>query len=215
MIAFGIMELRVLVVEDEPAVGRTLTRLLGGGCAWSVTVATSASEARVLLEDRSTRWLGFVVDVGLPEGPEAGLKLLSFVRESFPRAPTAVVTGRLERSIVNAAASLGASFICKPPAATELAPFVARVAALARNRRDTDQVALSASNRFGLTARETQVLGCALRGDGSDKFCERESISRRTFRAHAASVVSKSGAPSLRELALRLMREELGPTSLG
>ena len=195
----GLVEPCVLAVEDDPAVGRTLTRLLRRPRVWSVIVARSVAEARWELENPSGRWLGFVVDVGLPEGPTAGLDLVASLR-------------RL--TIVNAAASLGATFICKPPAEAELAPFVARIAAMASPSYDTHLIALSAATRFGLTERETQVLASALRDESSHAFCERENLSERTFRAHSASIVFKSGAMSLRELVLSLLREALASARL-
>ena len=199
---------RILVVEDDASVARTLVRLLTREGAWSVVVATSATEGRRHLADGASRWVGFVVDVGLPEGETAGLELLAHLRVSCPCAPVAVVTGRLEPSIVRAVAELDAApYVCKPADKAQLAGFLARVAAHHAPSFDPNYIAAQARTRYGFTPREEEVLASELRGEPIASFCEREKISVRTFRAHAAGIIAKARASSLRELAMQLLRE--------
>lgn len=71
---------RFLVVEDDAAVGRALSRIVRS--YGEVALATTASDARRLLEDAGP-WQAFLLDVGLPDG--SGLDLLADVRGAFPR----------------------------------------------------------------------------------------------------------------------------------
>jgi DNA-binding response OmpR family regulator len=98
-----------LVVEDDDAVARALTRIVR--FYGEVALATTAGDARRLLEQAGP-WKAFVLDVGLPDG--SGLDLLADVREAFPSTPALVLTGRTEASAINAAFDLDAHYAVKP-----------------------------------------------------------------------------------------------------
>ena len=100
---------RFLVVEDDDAVARALTRIVRS--YGEVTLATTAGDARRLLEGAGP-WRAFVLDVGLPDG--SGLDLLADVRQAFPSTPALVLTGRTEAATINAAFDLDAHYAVKP-----------------------------------------------------------------------------------------------------
>jgi DNA-binding response OmpR family regulator len=100
---------RFLVVEDDDAIGRALTRIVRP--YGEVALATTASDARRLLEQAGP-WQAFLLDVGLPDG--SGLELLADVRGAFPSTPALVLTGRTEASTINAAFDLDAHYAVKP-----------------------------------------------------------------------------------------------------
>jgi ActR/RegA family two-component response regulator len=100
---------RFLVVEDDDAIGRALTRIVRA--YGEVALATTASDARKLLREAGP-WRAFVLDVGLPDG--SGLELLADVRGAFPSTPALVLTGKTEASTINAAFDLDAHYAVKP-----------------------------------------------------------------------------------------------------
>ena len=169
-------------------------------------MVSSATEGRRVFESSACNWLGLVIDIGLPEGPLAGLHLLRELRARCPVVPAVVVTGTIDRELANEVAALDATYVCKPPPLTGLAPFLARVVGRASAADKAMVLCRTAATRFGLTHRERQVLECVVRGEPVELFCSRVSISARTFRAHSASVLKKTGAASLRECALSLWR---------
>jgi DNA-binding response OmpR family regulator len=98
-----------LVVEDDDAVARALTRIIRS--YGEVALATTAGDARRLLE-QAVPWRAFVLDVGLPDG--SGLDLLADMRDAFPSTPALVLTGRTEACAINAAFDLDAHYAVKP-----------------------------------------------------------------------------------------------------
>jgi two-component system response regulator PhoP len=113
----------LLVVEDDPLALRAILRLVGDRAA---QVATSAAEARAAVPT-SRAWSGLLVDAGLPEGPMAGIDIVREIRGTGPLIPSAIVTGRLERAVVQAGADLNAMVILKPDVHAGVAHFLARV----------------------------------------------------------------------------------------
>ncbi len=101
---------RVLVVDDEPNVGRFLTHALRGP-GYSVTVAHSAAEAWVKIESEPFDLI--LVDKNMPE--EDGLTLLQRLRESGHDIPTLLLIGEVSPEAIDEALRLGAvDYLAKP-----------------------------------------------------------------------------------------------------
>ena len=116
----------VLVLEDEPILGESLTRALkssGYGCAW----AKNLHEARDLMLERDPDL--FTLDVMLPEGEEAGFELAREIRE-FSSTPILFLTARdaVEDRIYGLDLG-GDDYVTKPFSLDE---YLARVRALLR-----------------------------------------------------------------------------------
>jgi DNA-binding NtrC family response regulator len=142
----------LLVVDDDPIVLRLLGRQLGDRPAM---FATSASEAREMARSRPL-WHGFLIDIGLPEGPMAGLELLEWLSDHDGGAERIIITGRPPSEIAGAEARLDATIIPKP--------FDAHLLARAPERCDgkgaDDPVAAlvaRAKEQYGFTQREADL----------------------------------------------------------
>ena len=80
----------VLLVEDDPGVGRLLGTYLRAG-NHDVLHATKVAEALAILDERASTVDVLVCDIGLPDG--SGIHLASIYGERRPGAPVVFITG--------------------------------------------------------------------------------------------------------------------------
>jgi DNA-binding response OmpR family regulator len=85
--------MRLLVIEDDPDIREMLTTSLQAA-TYAVDEAGSAEEA----EGFATVYPydALVVDIGLPEGPDAGLKLIKKLRNEGSKTPVLFLSARSE-----------------------------------------------------------------------------------------------------------------------
>lgn len=120
---------RVLVVEDQPGMGRLIEMTLRNA-GYEVELVTSADAARVRLQDRDADLL--VADLALPEGPQAGVALMRSARADGHSLPVLFLSANADPQVrVSGLLDGGNDFMVKP---FERAELVARVGALLRRR---------------------------------------------------------------------------------
>src|SRR4051794_20319692 len=81
---------RVLVVDDDDAIRRVCTRVLGGE-GWSVSVATNGREALAALDANDVPYDCVLSDVNMPEVD--GFELVQAVRKRDDDIPVLLMTG--------------------------------------------------------------------------------------------------------------------------
>ncbi|MEM9195678.1 MAG: response regulator transcription factor [Myxococcota bacterium] len=206
-----------LVLEDEPGLARDLRRRFGAH--GPVRLAHTVAEALEFLESEAD-FAGFVLDVGLPDG--SGLDVLRAARERFPDVDALVVTAFVEPEPINQAVSLGAFFVAKPYTSRELEPFIERCLERGKSEapRSLYQEVLGAQNvspesreealgrlreASGLTPRESTLIGFHLDGLTRSEVAEALSINIKTYDSHAGRILSKTGAPTMYMLCVRLL----------
>ena len=69
--------------------------------------------------------------------------------------------------------------------------------------------AATRQQRFGLTARELEVLSCLLKGPSNRAIAQQLGLSRRTVEHHISTILQKTGAQSRRELVVLALKENL------
>ena len=94
---------RLLIVDDEPAIGR-LVRRVAEGCGFEVDVATSSEEFMKMWAARGAE--AIVLDLSLP-GTD-GVELLRFLAASNCRATILIISGFDPRVLETAANLAGA-----------------------------------------------------------------------------------------------------------
>jgi two-component system, OmpR family, KDP operon response regulator KdpE len=120
-------ELRVLVVDDEPAIRRFLRASLSAQ-GYQVIEAQTAHGAIELFRRNTPDVV--VLDLGLPDGD--GLDIIRDLRESGSAAPIIVLTSRTDEAGKVRALDLGADdYVTKPFGVEE---FLARLRAALRHR---------------------------------------------------------------------------------
>jgi DNA-binding NarL/FixJ family response regulator len=190
-----------LIVDDNELVRRALMSVLHryGQCRG----AASAMDAEDYIAS-GTAWDGFVIDVRLGDG--SGLDVLASARRFHAHTPAVVLSGSLDREMVNRAAVLNARFVCKPCGTEELAPFLSDV--LARATGDRVYAATErARHRWGLSPREAEIVEATLRGRGRDEYVETSGMSINTFKTHVRKLLEKADYENLSSLAIDLLSQ--------
>lgn len=191
-----------LIVEDEPTLARTLARTFGRHRA--VEVVHNMSTAREML-DGDRDWTGVVLDLILPDG--YGLDLLSEIRQSHGALPVLVLTGELNRDVVNKVQTMRGEYVCKPASAENLNPFIQR--ALAQERVDDAAIGQRIehlSRQLKLTRRETELLTLSVDGLSRKQLAQALGVAENTVKAQIRSLLKKSGARSLATLAQKVIK---------
>lgn len=171
--------MHLLIVEDDPRVGRLLVRLLTQD-RHVVDLATEGQDALDCVESAPDLFDAVVLDVGLPD--MTGLEVARRLRATGSRVPILMLTARDALNDRVAGLDAGADdYLVKPFAFQELA---ARLRALSRRASDTNReagnrlmsgpIVLDETRRqvtvagrpVDLTAREFSLLECLLRHPG-------------------------------------------------
>jgi putative two-component system response regulator len=101
---------RILLVDDETAILRTLHRILDRQ-GYECSMAKSATEARKLLDSETFDLI--LSDVNMPG--ESGIELLEEVAGKYPDTATVMVTGNDDRFLAERALAMGAyGYVIKP-----------------------------------------------------------------------------------------------------
>ncbi|HEY0937414.1 MAG TPA: response regulator, partial [Trebonia sp.] len=123
---------RILLVDDDPALGGYLRRVLVSG-GFEVTHELDSEGA--LERVHTGRWDLLITDIELPG--MSGLELLERVRELLPALPVAVVTGNPTVDYaVSALRGAAAEFLLKPVGRDELLAKAAALVKAGRAARD-------------------------------------------------------------------------------
>lgn len=186
--------LRVLLLEDDPAIARTVAYALERD-GFTVTHVLLVREAAEQLRNGTADVA--ILDVGLPDG--SGLDLCRTLRQEQPALPIVLLTARSDETDRVLGLELGADdYIAKPFSPREL---VARVRALLRRARISAAPAVPSRQLFELddagsrvryagqplvlTRRELGLLRVLLRAPG--RIHSRESLLDAVWGADADS----------------------------
>jgi DNA-binding NtrC family response regulator len=141
---------RVLLVDDDPAYGEYVRRVLTSG-GFEVCHQPDAESA--LARVRAERWDLLITDIRLPG--MSGLELLDRVRELAPGLPAAVLTGHASVDYaVTALRGAAAEFLQKPVSRPDLIARATELAAAGRAARDEHAAASPAAPAETVRDRE-------------------------------------------------------------
>jgi DNA-binding NarL/FixJ family response regulator len=160
--------------------------------------------ARDQLESQP-EWTGVVLDLILPDG--YGLDLLAEIRQIHGELPVLVLTGELNRDVVNKVQTMRGEYVCKPASADNLNPFIQR--ALAQERVDDAAIGQRIEHlarQLKLTRRETELLTLSVDGLSRKELADALGVAENTVKAQIRSLLKKSGARSLATLAQKVIK---------
>ncbi|MBW3572264.1 MAG: response regulator [Gemmatimonadetes bacterium] len=200
---------RILVVEDSLDIAEGLQRSLEYD-GYQVSLATKAAHAlAVATSDRPEL---IVLDLGLPD--RDGYEVLRELRERGVQTPVLILSARREEADKLQGFRLGADdYVTKPFSILEL---MARIGALLRRAAPAAFPAPAASSaaasdaaptsgplsdaalreRYGLTARQTEVVRLLAEGCSNAEIATRLEMSYYTARNHTEQVLGKLGVSS-------------------
>jgi FixJ family two-component response regulator len=187
----------VFVVDDDPSVRKSLTRLIG---AAGHAVEAFASAREFLAREPHPGPCCLVLDVRMPG--LTGLDLQEALASAGRRMSIVFVTGHGNISMSVRAMKGGAvDFLTKPPDVQDLLAAVQR--ALAKDLRDRAAEArlVSIQERVKtLTPRETEVFALVVTGMLNKQIAAELGVREKTIKVHRARVMEKMRAGSVAEL---------------
>jgi FixJ family two-component response regulator len=189
----------VFVVDDDDAVRRALSRLIGSA---GYRVQAFGSAAEFLQADPSMDGVAcLVLDVQLPELD--GLALQRELNAANMSLPIIFLTGHGDIAMTVRAMKAGATdFLAKPVQDADLLQAVDTALGHAARAQATRIELESIRNRLArLTPREREVLVLLLGGRLNKQAAYELGIAEKTIKVHRARVMEKMEAHSLVELA--------------
>jgi RNA polymerase sigma factor (sigma-70 family) len=199
----------VYVVDDEPAVLKAITRLLGA--AGYRTAAFSSPQ--IFLEQYNGDARGcLLLDVSMPG--LNGIQLQQALIEKHCALPIIFLTGRGDIPTSVEAMKQGAvDFLTKPVDAAALIAAVEQAFAQeAAARASHEEIAALRQRLANLTPREHEVLGHVIAGRLNKQIAQVLGTTEKTVKVHRARVMEKMQAQSLAELVRLAGRAGITPT---
>lgn len=190
--------LSIAVVDDDPAMCKTVARVLNSNGFRAVTY----SSPQCLLDEIDSLRPGCVVaDLSMPE--LTGLELQTRLSRRGLDYPVIFISGHGDiRSSVEAMRGGAVDFLAKPFETSALLEAVDRALARSLAARAATERHADLQRRVGsLTRREQQVFAQVVNGCMNKQIAAALGIAEKTVKVHRARVMRKMGARSVAELA--------------
>jgi FixJ family two-component response regulator len=187
----------IFIVDDDPSVRRSLTRLLGSA---GYTIEAFASAKEFLMREPYAGPCCLVLDVRMPG--LNGLDLQETLAATGRRMSIVFVTGHVDVPMSVRAMKRGAADLLTKPVDDRDLLAAIRVA-LAKDVEDLGEEARVAEVRRRvnlLSPRETEVFALVVTGMPNKQIAAALGISEKTIKVHRARVMDKMQAGSVAEL---------------
>lgn len=190
----------IYVIDDDPAIRRSLERLLD---AVGFQVASYATPKAFLDVAGSLPWGCALLDLRMPEMD--GFEVHARLRSINPDLPVIVVTAQGDVQTAVRAMKAGAvDFIEKPYGDDALIAAIESALKTSAARGRTDDIAMAAELINTLRPRERQVLEALVAGQQNKVIAFNLGISVRTVEVHRSRMMDRLGVHQFAE-AVRLL----------
>lgn len=197
--------MRFLIVEDHPLVARGVVALTPRDVE-CVTCASRTHAEEELAKD--PRFAGALLDIELPEGPEAGLELAEALEERRFEGVLAVFTGNeLADESKRRVSRIGGFFLPKPFDRESFASFFRCMRLAAAHQLAVDEAVVHVLEELPLTARERQLVASVTQGRDASTSANAMGVSASTWDTHARSVLRKTGKKRVHQVAIDVLRK--------
>jgi two-component system vancomycin resistance associated response regulator VraR len=179
---------KLLIVEDDPALGRSLQR---GTRAYFEVIMKESVESAIDLIEGGEALAAAVVDIGLPDG--TGFEVVETLRRQDRNLPVLILTGSNDPTTINRAHALRVEFVCKPFFSENLAQFVQRTLSGSQygDRKKLAGVIDEVTKESGLSHRESQILAFAAEGIPRSRLADVMGVSENTVKSQVRSLLDK------------------------
>lgn len=171
--------------------------------AFEALAVATAAEARAQIERMVDAPAGAIIDVHLPDG--SGLDVLQRLRARFPGTPALVVTGSRDPAIPNKSHLLDAMFVAKPVPVENVDHFLRWIDTAAESADPLAAAIAQFAARFGLPAREVEILVVSLGGVERKQLATRLAISENTLKSRIRALLGRTGDGSLDAVERRIL----------
>lgn len=207
-------ETRIVIADDHPIFRDGLKRLLESEPGFRV-VGECADGVQAVALVATLQPDILLLDVSMPNG--GGLSALAELTATPSRV--ILLTAAIDSRDVLQAIKLGAKgLVLKEAATRQLIDGIHRVldGKFVMDADITDDLAAAiqrqesrSSARYGLTAREREIVAAIAAGETNKDIAARLSISQQTVKHHLTNIFDKTGISTRLELALLAIREDL------
>jgi len=211
--------IRVMIVDDHTMVRRGLATILKVRPDMElVAEAGDGKEALQLCQQVQPDVI--LMDLLMPE--MSGAEATRRIRELCPQIQVIALTSYQEKELVREALQAGAiGYLLKNVSAEDLAAAIreayagrstlAPEAIQALIQADSSGAARDQdpAQKYGLTARESEVLALMIEGLNNPDIAERLVVSRSTAKAHVSNVLSKLGVSNRAEAVALAVQDKL------
>jgi DNA-binding NarL/FixJ family response regulator len=225
-----------LIIEPDPELAKQLTVKLGRHAP--TVVAGSLAEARILVNERDT-WSGVCTELRLPDG--AGLDLVERMRRNQPDLCALVVSSLHDPSLLGGETTTPKTILAsKPIAGKALSAFLVESLGIQKavsslppvadrggstppsvppkqQDRDFKEARVDAvraeAKKGGLTDEETLIVGMMVEGRSPDETIQELGIDPKEWDARVASILDKTSAHNMGQLALRIVKDAMSSAS--
>ena len=179
---------KLLIVEDDPALGRSMQR---GTRTYVDVLMTTSLDAAFEVIDNRVEIAAAVVDINLPDG--TGFDVVESLRQRDRNLPVLILTGSNDPATINRAHALRVEFVCKPFFSENLAQFVQRTLSGSQygDREKLAVVVNEVSSQYKLSLRESQILAFASEGIPRSRLSDVMGISENTVKSQVRSLLEK------------------------
>ncbi len=204
---------RILIADDDPIVREILRNMLSSSSDLTVVGEARSGEETVQFARELSPDL-LLLDLLMPNLP--GLEALKEMTTSDLHVRTMVLTSSITKSQVLQALQLGARGVVRKDALGELLPAIRAVldgqywldgrvvpnVVQLLNELAASTKTSTASNTFGLTPRELEIVTLVTQGCGNREIAGSLGISEETVKRHLTHIFDKVGMSTRLELAL-------------
>ena len=213
--------IRVLLADDHAVFRQGLRRLLEAERDFLVVGEASTGEEAVTMMSQLRPDI-LLLDLSMPG--QSGLDTLATIASGDVPVKAVVLTAEIGREQVVRALQLGARGVLLKSSGADLIFKGLRTIMTGQHWVDrqtvTDLVELVrelsgsprqvSSNKFGLTARQLEIVQAVVAGLANRDIARKLSISEDTVKHHLTQIFSKTGVSNRLELALFAMHHQLG-----
>ena len=186
----SVKEIKILIVEDEPAIAMDIKAILKEQGYNVVGIAKNATKAFDLLAIRKPDIA--LLDISI-EGSQSGIDIAKVMRDKH-QIPFVFLTSHSDRDTIQQVTQTAPyGYIVKPFKDQDLAPAIE--IALMRFENEKNEMAsfevLNQNLTAQLTHREYETLRLVYRGMSNKEMCEHNNLSVNTIKSHISNLYSK------------------------